>query len=131
MPSSTKAIPIGPSVLALAAVAASMAVLLVRQHNPKEKMSLDSSSNSHPNACVTNGNSSTSTPNGSSCCADKRIVDQLPPLTDDQKDALAATAQTLATRGKGILAADESPRTVGETMEVPWYQITGRWEVTD
>ena len=36
----------------------------------------------------------------------------LPPLTDEQKDALASTAQALSTRGKGILAADESISTV-------------------
>ncbi len=33
-------------------------------------------------------------------------------LTADQKDALASTARALATRGKGILAADESTPTV-------------------
>ncbi|CAN0200053.1 unnamed protein product, partial [Laminaria digitata] len=36
----------------------------------------------------------------------------LPTLTDEEKDALASTAQALATRGKGILAADESTPTV-------------------
>lgn len=36
----------------------------------------------------------------------------LPPLTEEQKAALASTAQALATRGKGILAADESTPTV-------------------
>lgn len=36
----------------------------------------------------------------------------LPPLSEEQKDALASTAQALATRGKGILAADESTPTV-------------------
>lgn len=40
------------------------------------------------------------------------ILDGLPPLTEEQKDALASTAQRLATRGKGILAADESTPTV-------------------
>lgn len=35
-----------------------------------------------------------------------------PPLTEEQKDALASMAQALATRGKGILAADESTPTV-------------------
>lgn len=42
----------------------------------------------------------------------KPSCEDLPQLTDDQKDALASTAQTLATRGKGILAADESTPTV-------------------
>lgn len=37
---------------------------------------------------------------------------ELQPLTDAQKNALAATAQHLVARGKGILAADESTRTV-------------------
>lgn len=36
----------------------------------------------------------------------------LPPLSEEQKDALASTAQALATRGRGILAADESTPTV-------------------
>lgn len=36
----------------------------------------------------------------------------LPTLTDEEKAALASTAQALATRGKGILAADESTPTV-------------------
>lgn len=39
-------------------------------------------------------------------------IGDLPPLTEQQKDALVATAQALATRGKGILAADESVPTV-------------------
>lgn len=36
----------------------------------------------------------------------------LPPLSEEQRDALASTAQALATRGRGILAADESTPTV-------------------
>lgn len=36
----------------------------------------------------------------------------LPPLSEEERDALASTAQALATRGRGILAADESTPTV-------------------
>lgn len=42
----------------------------------------------------------------------------LPSLSDEEKDALAATAQALATRGKGILAADESTPTVRRRWDV-------------
>lgn len=38
--------------------------------------------------------------------------DSLPPLSEEQRNSLASTAQALAARGKGILAADESTRTV-------------------
>lgn len=41
-----------------------------------------------------------------------QLCQDLPPLTEDQKEALVATAQALATRGRGILAADESTPTV-------------------
>ncbi|CAM9316515.1 unnamed protein product [Ectocarpus sp. 6 AP-2014] len=41
----------------------------------------------------------------------------LPSLSEEQKDALASTAQALATRGKGILAADESTPTIGKRLE--------------
>ncbi|CAM9501554.1 unnamed protein product [Pylaiella littoralis] len=41
----------------------------------------------------------------------------LPPLSEEQKDALASTAQALATRGRGILAADESTPTIGKRLE--------------
>eukprot|EP00904_Undaria_pinnatifida_P009402 jgi/Undpi1/5592/HiC_scaffold_2.g00868.m1 len=41
----------------------------------------------------------------------------LPSLSDEEKDALAATARALATRGKGILAADESTPTIGKRLE--------------
>lgn len=42
----------------------------------------------------------------------------LPPLTAEQKDALSSTAKALATRGKGILAADESTPTVRAAFRV-------------
>lgn len=42
----------------------------------------------------------------------------LPPLSEEQKAGLASTAQALATRGKGILAADESTPTVRNLLGV-------------
>lgn len=44
----------------------------------------------------------------------------LPPLSEELKDALSATAQALATRGKGILAADESTPTVRVFHGLVW-----------
>lgn len=52
--------------------------------------------------------------NGSRASSYTRSLGVPPHLTEQQKEALAATAQALATRGKGILAADESTRTVRE-----------------
>lgn len=52
-------------------------------------------------------------------------IGELPPLTDEQKEALAATAQDLATRGKGILAADESTPTVRH--ECAREQLVAQW----
>lgn len=56
---------------------------------------------------VANGHSASA-----AVAVDNHIVDQLTPLTEEEKEELAATARALATRGKGILAADESTRTV-------------------
>lgn len=58
----------------------------------------------------------------------------LPPLTEEQKAALASTAQALATRGKGILAADESTPTVRiglGLVRVVWDARTGVHKHTD
>lgn len=72
----------------------------------------------------TNGSRHVMTPSNSSYGDDvtttpyDRIspTDDLPPLTTEQKEALAETAQALSSRGRGILAADESNPTVSTKL---------------
>lgn len=64
------------------------------------------------NSCLNHSANGVRNGNGGRANSYTRTVDVPPQLTEKEKEALAATAQALATRGKGILAADESTRTV-------------------
>ncbi|CAM9294175.1 unnamed protein product [Sphacelaria rigidula] len=69
------------------------------------------------NSCLNHSANGVRNGNGGRANSYTRTVDVPPQLTEKEKEALAATAQALATRGKGILAADESTRTIGKRLE--------------